>query len=176
MITIIAATNRAGSMTLRVAKEISLFLKNTTNKKIKLLNLADVDFNKLNSPPYQSTSSYANSTREEYLIPAQQLIFVVPEYNGSFPGILKYFIDLVSTTDFNKTFPGKTAALIGVAQGQAGNLRGLTHLAAVLMHMEVHVIPKSLPVSLINSQFNNEGKLISATKNRIRNYLQTINK
>lgn len=172
MITIIAATNRAESNTLKVAKEVSVLLRNTTNKEVKLLDLAEVDFNKLNTPSYQSTSTYANNIKEEYLIPAQQLIFIIPEYNGSFSGILKYFIDLISTQDYKKTFAKKTAALIGVAQGQAGNLRGLTHFASVLMHMGVKVIPQSLPISNINSLLDKEGKFID--KKRIQKYLITL--
>jgi chromate reductase len=134
--------------------------------------LAKVDFDKLNTLSYQSNSPYAKSVREEYLIPAQKLIFIVPEYNGSFPGILKYFIDLISTTDFKKTFSNKTAILIGVAQGQTGNLRGLTQLAAILMHMGVNVVPKSLPISNINNQFDEEGKLIASTKKRIHKIIK----
>jgi chromate reductase len=171
MTTMIAATNRAESNTIKVAKEVSLLLTNTSKKEIKLLDLAKVDFDKLNTLSYQSNSPYANSVGEEYLIPAQKLIFKIPEYNGSFPGILKYFIDLISTTDFKKTFSNKTAILIGVAQGQAGNLRGLTQLDAILMHMGVNVVPKSLPIN-INNQFDEEGKLIASTKKRIQNIIK----
>ncbi len=173
MITIIAATNRAESMTLKVANEVFFLLKKMTDEGVKLLNLAEIDFYKLNRPSYRATSMYANNIREEYLIPAQRLIFIVPEYNGSFSGILKYFIDLVSTVDLKKSFTGKRAFLIGLAQGQAGNLRGLTHLAAILMHMGVNVVPKSLPISIIDNQFDEEGKLIVITKKRLQEYLLT---
>ncbi|MCF6297700.1 MAG: NAD(P)H-dependent oxidoreductase [Flavobacteriaceae bacterium] len=173
MTTIIAATNRAESNTLKVAKKVFLLLENTTDKEIKLLDLSKIDFDKLNTPSYQSTSDYANNIREKYLIPAQQLIFVIPEYNGSFSGILKYFIDLISTKDYKKTFSNKTAALIGVAQGRAGNLVGLTHFATVLMHMNVDVISKKIPLSLIDKQFDND-KLNDLTTKRIKNYLNAL--
>lgn len=169
MTTVIAATNRANSNTLKVSKEVISLLKKTSNTKIRLLDLAEVDFNKLNTPSYQSTSTYANYIREEYLISAEQLIFIIPEYNGSFPGILKYFIDLISTQDYKKTFTNKTAALIGVAQGQAGNLRGLTHFASILMQMGVKVIPQSMPISNINSLLDKEGNFFD--KKRIQKYL-----
>ncbi len=174
MITVISATNRTESNTLKIAKEVAKMLKNITDKEIKLLDLAKINFDKLNTPSYQSTSTYANNIRKEYLIPAQKIIFIIPEYNGSFSGILKYFIDLISTVDYKKTFSNKTAVLIGVAQGRAGNLRGLTQFAAILMHMDVTVIPKSLPLSLIDKKYDEEGKLIPSAKKRIENYLLNL--
>ena len=102
-------------------------------------------------------------------------MFIIPEYNGSFPGILKYFIDTISTTGFNETFHNKKALLIGVSQGRAGNLRGLTHFASILMHMNVTVIPQSLPLSTIDNKWDEKGTLIDSTKKRIQKHLQLIN-
>ena len=174
MITIISSTNRLGSMTLKVAKETSLLLNELPDKKVKLLDLAEINFENLNTPSYQSNSNYANTVRNEFLMPAQQFVFIIPEYNGSFPGILKYFIDVISTADLNNTFHNKTALLIGVSQGRAGNLRGLTHFASILMHMNVKVIPQSLSLSTIGNKVNEKGTLNDATKTRIIKQLQLI--
>ena len=175
MITIISSTNRLESMTLKVAKEAFSILSEITDKTVRLLDLTEINFENLNATSYQSNSKYANSIRDEFLIPAQQFVFIIPEYNGSFPGILKYFIDLISTSDFNKTFHNKTALLIGVSQGRAGNLRGLTHFASILMHMNVNVIPQSLPLSMIDNKLDDKGAWIESTKERIKNQLQIIN-
>ena len=172
MITIISSTNRLESVTLKVAKEACSMLNRITNKKVRLLDLTEINFDNLNTPSYKSDSKYANTIRDEFLIPAQQFVFIIPEYNGSFPGILKYFIDVISTADFNKTFHNKMALLIGVSQGRAGNLRGLTHFASVLMHMNVNVIPQSLSLSMIDSKWNEKGILIDSTKKRIESHLQ----
>jgi chromate reductase len=174
MITIISSTNRLESMTLKVAKEALSLLNQKTDKKVKLLDLTEISFENLDTPSYQSKSGYANNIRDVFLIPAQQFVFIIPEYNGSFPGILKYFIDVISTTGFNETFHNKKALLIGVSQGRAGNLRGLTHFASILMHMNVTVIPQSLPLSMIDDQWNEDGTLNESTKKRIKTHLQTI--
>jgi NAD(P)H-dependent FMN reductase len=174
MITIISSTNRLESKTHKVAKETLLLLTLNTNKKVRLLDLTEISFENLNAPSYKSNSKYAHYIRDEFFIPAQQFIFIIPEYNGSFPGILKYFIDVISTVDFNTTFKNKTAALIGVSQGRAGNLRGLTHFASILMHMHITVMPQSLPLSMINDQWNEDGTLNDSTKKRIKTHLQTI--
>ena len=175
MITIISSTNRLESKSLKVAKEAFLLLKELTDKQVRLLDLSEINFENLNTTSYQSNSKYANNIRDEFLIPAQQFVFIIPEYNGSFPGILKYFIDTISTTGFSETFHNKKALLIGVSQGRAGNLRGLTHFASILMHMNVTVIPQSLPLSTIDNKWDEKGTLIDSTKKRIQKHLQLIN-
>jgi chromate reductase len=171
MITIIASTNRPNSMTLKAAKAIEILLQKMTDEKVMLLDLVEVDFEKLNAPAYESTSTYANEIRSKYFIPTQKFLFITPEYNGSFAGILKYFMDIISTADFQKTFPQKKAAVIGVAQGRAGNLRGLTHLTSILMHMGMWVMPKNLPISIINNQFESEKKFNAPTQKSVKDLL-----
>jgi len=91
MITIIASTKRPSSMTLKVAKEIEILLQKMTDEKVLLLDLAEVNFEILNKPAYESTSNYANEIRSKYLIPTQKVLFITPEYNGSFAGVLKLY-------------------------------------------------------------------------------------
>ena len=48
---------------------------------------------------------------EEFIAPilaSDALLFIIPEYNGSFPGILKMFIDYLP---FPEAFPSKTNCL-----------------------------------------------------------------
>ena len=68
--------------------------------------------------------------------PFRHLVFVLPEYNGSFPGILKLFMDTVHP----RHFQGKRVALVGVSDGRAGNLRGLDQFQAVLNYLKADVI------------------------------------
>ncbi len=175
MITIISSTDRLQSKTLQVAQQTFSYLQEMTNQKTFFLDLSLIDFNELNSPSYQSDNTYVNSIRQEYLIPSLQFVFIIPEYNGSFPGILKYFIDIISTVDFKPTFLNKSALLLGVSEGRAGNLRGLTHFASILMHMGLMVIPKSLPISSISNNINDEGNLSIQTEKSIRNCLSILN-
>jgi NAD(P)H-dependent FMN reductase len=92
---------------------------------------------------------------QEYIIPAEKFVFVVPEYNGSYPGILKLFIDAVHP-DVNR---GKKAALVGVSSGRAGNLRGMDHLTGVLHYLGIYVHPNKLPVSSVLALLNEKGAI-----------------
>lgn len=91
----------------------------------------------------------------DYLIPADKFIFVMPEYNGSFPGVLKAFLD---NTDIRKCWWYKKALLVGVADGRGGNLRGIEHMTNILHYLKMNVHYNKLPLSKINDEMDQEGK------------------
>lgn len=115
--------------------------------------------------------------QDNFLIPAQKFIWISPEYNGSFPGILKLFIDAISVRSYEDTFPGKKSALIGVTTGRSGNIRGLDHLTGVLMHMRSIIYPWLLPISRVNELIDTGGKLthdrtITTLDDHLRGFLR----
>ena len=144
MITIIAGTNRVNSNT----KKVALTYKNILDdKKIisKVLSLEDYTvFNR---------DSDFEKMESEFLIAAEKFIFILPEYNGSFPGILKLMID---NSDIAKCWHNKKALLVGVSTGRAGNLRGMEHLTGSLLHMKITVHPNRLPISIVHTLLNND--------------------
>ena len=73
---------------------------------------------------------------ESMIVGADKYVFVLPEYHGGFPGIVKSFLDSFS----GELIRGKTAALCGVSSGRAGNLRGMDAFANVLGYMQVEVL------------------------------------
>ena len=142
MITIISSSNRSGNYTELFAQKCKelLDIKGVENKLFFL--------DQIPSPiDLQSIYDYENSAfaaiAKEVVEPADKFLFVIPEYNGSLPGILKFFIDGIHP----KYFTGKKAAFIGVSAGRAGNLRGMDHLQDVLHYLEVVIMPPKLPIS-----------------------------
>ena len=93
---------------------------------------------------------------ERHIAPYQKFVFVIPEYNGSFPGILKLFVDLVEP----KHFHGKKAALVGISDGHAGNLRGLDQFAAVLNYLRVNVLWQKPKLSKIQERLSATGEMV----------------
>ena len=98
----------------------------------------------------------------------------MPEYNGSFPGYLKLFIDAISVHQLKESFGGKYAAQIGIASGRQGNLRGMDHFTAILNHMNCNVVPGHLPISGISAVINKEGKMQEDTKNAISTKIEHL--
>ena len=98
--------------------------------------------------------------QDEYMISASKFIYLTSEYNGSFPGVVKLFLDACSIRDLKDTFEGKKAALVGIASGRAGNLRGMDHLSDILNHLGTVVFPNKLPISSIWKLLNEDKDLI----------------
>src|SRR4051812_48645001 len=119
MITIISATNRPNSSSLKVAKNY-MQLMEKQGVELKLLSLELLPFDFILTDLYSKRSENFQQLLNEYIIPANKFVFMIPEYNGSFPGILKTFLDGIPP-DLNR---GKKAALMGISSGRAGNLRG----------------------------------------------------
>jgi NAD(P)H-dependent FMN reductase len=82
----------------------------------------------------------------------------MPEYNGSYPGVLKAMIDI---TDVKKVWWWKKALLTGVSTGRAGNLRGMDHITGSLHHLNVFVHPNKLPISMIDKVMDGMGVINS---------------
>jgi NAD(P)H-dependent FMN reductase len=145
--TIISGTNRSGSNTLKVARQYRELLKNK-GVEATVVSLEGVDLN-------HKTQDWADVERE-VLVPTDKFIFILPEYNGSFPGALKTVIDM---SDHRKVWPGKKALLTGVSTGRAGNLRGMDHLTGSLNYLHVNVHPNKLPISTVDKLLNGAGEI-----------------
>lgn len=159
--TIISGASRTGSNTLRIARFYQQFLAEHAGP-VKLLDLT-------RHAVHNRDAAFLDM-EQEYLIPARRFIFISPEYNGSYSGVLKCLID---HSDVKACWHHKKALLTGVATGRAGNLRGMEHLTGSLMHMKMHVHPHRLPISRVDQLLNDEGELTDvATRRSIQTQLE----
>ena len=163
MITIISGTNRTPSKTILFANHFWELLKELSDEPVHLIDLAALPNDMLREGMYAPAGQAPQLTQlqDELLIPAEKFHFVFPEYNGSFPGILKLFLDAVSIRSYAPTFKAKKAGLVGVASGRAGNLRGIDHMTGVLHHVGTLVMPKILPISSISAILDDKGQINS---------------
>ncbi len=145
MYLIISGTNRVGSNTLKVAKEYQRLLKEKSIDS-ELLSLEGINLLKRDAD--------FERIENEMIIPIDNYIFISPEYNGSFPGALKMLFDTGKT---HSLWWHKKAMLTGVSTGRAGNLRGMDHLAGVLNHVKVTVLPNQLPISSVDKLMDADG-------------------
>jgi NAD(P)H-dependent FMN reductase len=81
---------------------------------------------------------------------------VTPEYNGSFPGVLKYFIDLLK---FPESFEHKPVAYVGESSGLWGGLRSVEQLQMVFGYRHAHSYPVRVFIPGVNKLFDGEGRL-----------------
>lgn len=71
---------------------------------------------------------------------AQGLLFVTPEYNRSFPGVLKNAIDHVSRPHGQSAWTGKPAGVMGASPGATGTAMAQQHLRNVLVAVNVQTL------------------------------------
>ncbi len=137
MIVIISGTNRPGSNTRKVAAQIEAHYHSLGVKAV-LLDLAQLP------PEIFSSTSYAEKPVafkkfSDTILAAEGLVVVTPEYNGSFPGILKYFIDMLP---FPESFEARPVCFVGLAAGVWGALRPVEQLQAIFGYRNAHVFPE----------------------------------
>ena len=163
MITVVSGTNRKGSRCKVFAQQYFEFLREALGEEeVKFLALEDIPQEWLSADMYAPEGQHPELTviQDEYVLPARGFVFVSPEYNGSYPGVLKLFIDACSIREYAKNFKGKKAALLGVASGRAGNLRGMSHLAGVLHYLGTTTMPDQLPISQISNLLDENNHIV----------------
>lgn len=157
MITIISGTNRPYSNA-RVVSNIYARLLEERQVPNQILDLLDLPPDFIFSALYQNAGKNAQYNQLNKLIEGtDKFVFIVPEYNGSFPGVLKAFIDGLS---YPRSFKNKKAALVGISTGSQGGALALSHLTDILHYMGMHVLAAKprlnyISKSLANGQLTN---------------------
>ena len=94
-------------------------------------------------------------------------IICTPEYNASYPALLKSTLDWVSSpvkghpewTDGMKSSRGKVVGVLSASPGALGGLRSQSHLAPLLINLECWLAPKNFALGRAGDAFDSEGAL-----------------
>lgn len=136
---IISGTNRKDSRSL----EVSLLVQKiyaAQGEKVEIIDLKDIGMNELDETHYGAPKPKRLTDVLAKILTSDGLIFVVPEYNGSMPGILKYFIDHWKYPD---SFEFRPVAFIGLG-GMFGALRAVEQLQMVLGYRNAFMYPERI--------------------------------
>jgi len=154
MITIIAATNRPNSNTLKVSKYYQSQLKLKGYDSV-ILSLEHLPADVLNTDMFGKRSE-AFQKIQDLIQQTDKFVFVMPEYNGSYPGVLKVLIDACNYPD---TFYNKKAALVGLSSGKYGNIRGVDHFTGVCHYIHLNILPLRIHIPNIKMELDIDGNL-----------------
>ncbi len=154
MITIISSTNRPGSSTLKLAQYYQTQLSEK-GVRVGLFSLEQLPPDLIETDLYGKRSA-AFEPIQAMVTETQKFLFIIPEYNGSFPGVLKVFIDACS---FPESFYEKKAALVGVSSGKYGNIRGVDHFTGICNYIHLHVMPLKIHIPSIHRELDQNGNL-----------------
>jgi NAD(P)H-dependent FMN reductase len=157
MIILIVGTNRPGSNTRKVAAHIENFYAELKTP-LHVLDLAKLP------PEIFSPTSYAEKPKSfqpfaDAVLQSDGLHVVTPEYNGSVPGVLKYFIDMLK---FPESFEHRPVCFTGLAAGMWGALRPVEQLQAIFGYRNAHIYPVRVFLPQINSLLDASGKIKDA--------------
>ena len=154
MISIICTTDRTDSNSMKLSQLYKSKLEEM-NQPCQILDLRSVPAQWIQDSSYGTNTPEFEQLTKQYIRSVNKLIFITPEYNGSFPGYVKFFMDACDYGDFG----GKRVALTGLATGRSGNVRGLDHLTGILHYLGSEVYSKKVCISRVNQSMTKEGEL-----------------
>lgn len=94
-------------------------------------------------------------------------VIVTPEYNGSYPPLLKNALDWASRPlpatpgweDGLRPFRGKVVGMLSASAGALGGLRAQSHLGPLLQVLKCWVAPQAFALSRADKAFDDTGHL-----------------
>ena len=157
-IVIISGTNRPDSTSRRLADYYQLLLRRFQTESII------VDLHALPGDFTVSALYHNNGKNEDFNLVRRQLdnaekfVFIVPEYNGSFPGVLKAFIDGLP---YPNGLLNKKAALVGLSSNPHGAAIALSHLNDIFSYLGMNTLALRVKLGQIRAHFS-EGAITNA--------------
>jgi len=152
MIEVICGTDRPNSNTRKVADLLVEDYK-ALNIPVQLLDIAALDFHDAVGGTYGNARGTIQAAVER-VNKADGVVFVVPEYNGSFPGALKLFIDYWK---YPTSFEFRPVAFVGLGL-RWGGLRPVEHLQQVCGYRNAYVFPHRVFLSNVRDTLK-DGKI-----------------
>jgi len=159
-ILIISGTNRPGANALRVAGLLEGHYR-TLGVAVQVLSLAEMPL-EVFAPTAYAAKPPAMVAIQQRVLDAAGLHVVTPEYNGSFPGVLKYFIDMLK---FPESFEAKPVAFTGEAAGNWGAFRSVEQLQMIFGYRNAYVFPERVFIPGIYQKFDAQGQFNDAEIN-----------
>jgi chromate reductase len=157
MMTLLVGTNRPGSNTRKVAAQIEEIYRELKTP-LKVIDLAQLP------PEIFSPASYEKKPASfqpfaDAVLQSSGLIVVAPEYNGSLPGVLKYFIDMLK---FPESFERRPVCFVGLAAGMWGALRPIEQLQLIFGYRNAYIFPERVFVPGVHNLLDANGRIKDA--------------
>lgn len=155
---ILLGTNRKGRQSEHVAKWLHGKMQERVDVETKLFDVRDFD---LPRDDYGTEIAKNFPEWRDAIIRADGLVLVVPEYNHSFPGIMKSVIDLLL-----KEYIHKAVAFAGVSAAPFGGVRGIESCLPMVRELGLAVTFTDLYFPQVQNVFDEDGNLLDESFNK----------
>ena len=152
-IVVVIGTNRKGSLSSRLGAIVAEQHR-SLGAEVDVIELADVLSADFVSPSAYKEPSEAIIAATDRFIDSDGVVFIVPEYNGSYPGALKLFIDMLP---YPAGFDNRPCAFVGLAAGQFASLRAVEHFQQVAGYRNAFQYPRRVLIAGSFQQFDENG-------------------
>lgn len=159
-IIIVSGSIRENASTKKVALNLYRHFQQHHSVVTEVVDLKDYDYpiwkqvyEKEENPPVKCAELY------DKLQNADAMVFVTPEYNGSYSLALKNMIDYFGL----KVFEKKTIGVTAVSTGGMGGIRAGLQLQQLILAIYGIPVPQMLLVPDIHHRFDNDGVLLDAS-------------
>lgn len=164
-IPVILGTTREGRMSAHVARFVHGKAAERPGVESELIDIADVPM-----PTNGAGDAIKDPAFSEKMTRADGIVIVAPEYNHSFPGLLKHVLDTCL-----EEYIHKAAGIVGVSAGPFGGTRVVQSLLPALREMGLMTIFTDVNFGSVHKLFDEEGKLLDdAYVRRTANFLDEL--
>ena len=149
-IPVILGTTRKGRMSVHAAKFVFSQLQKRQNVTTEFIDIAEL------SIPVDDAGETAKDPRFAGAMErADAIVIVSPEYNHSFPGLLKHVLDTCL-----KEYIHKAAGIVGVSAGVFGGARAIENFLPALRELRLVSIFWDVNFGQIQKTFDANGQLV----------------
>ena len=161
-IPVILGTTRKGRMSLSAARLMAAEVAKREGVETELIDVAALPMPTNDDDGWEAIRQTGFA---EKMNRADALVLVSPEYNHSFPGLLKHVLDSCL-----KEYIHKAVGIVGVSAGPFGGTRGIQNLVPVVRELGLVVIFWDVNFSNVQNAFDESGAL------RDESFLRRIDK
>ena len=164
-IPVILGTTRRGRLSAHVARFVVGELGKRQGVVTELIDIAGLPL-----PVDGAGDEIKDPVFSQKMEKADGLVIVAPEYNHSFPGLLKHVLDTCL-----EEYIHKAAGIVGVASGPFGGTRVIQNTLPVLRELGLMTIFTDLNFSKVGKAFDEKGNLLDeAWVRRAANFLDEL--
>jgi len=155
MIIILSGTSRPGSNSLKIASHAAEDYQRA-GEAVCLLDLNRLPAEAFLPDSFSEKPESLTRGFTDKVLEADGLVVVVPEYNGSFPGVLKHFVDLLP---FPEAFECLPVAFIGLSAGYYGALRAVEQMQMVFAYRNAHLFNRRVFIPAVHTVLDKQGQI-----------------